>query len=172
MEFISKNNVGKLEFESIDEHKHFLQEAFSVSTQTDDPKSKINKNSAVGCIIVKNGKILSSSANILHERIKKSKLINDNLEKDRYHFIEHAERSAIFRAVNSGNSLIGSYLYCTRFPCSDCTRAIIATGISKIFLPENTTIESQNSVWHQSQTASNLMLTEANVSILYVDMFD
>ena len=59
-------------------------------------------------------------------------LIN-NREKKLF-YIEHAERNAIFAAVNSphADSVRYSTLICPWFACADCARAIVLNGIKKV----------------------------------------
>lgn len=45
----------------------------------------------------------------------------------------HAEMSAIIDASRRGVAVDGSYLYSTTFPCHECTRHIIASGIERVF---------------------------------------
>ncbi len=47
----------------------------------------------------------------------------------KYPFVCHAELNAI---LNSGFSLKGSRLYVTLFPCNECAKAIIQSGITQI----------------------------------------
>jgi len=47
----------------------------------------------------------------------------------KYLYAEHAERNAIY---NAARSLIGCTMYIMWFPCADCARAIIQSGIRKI----------------------------------------
>lgn len=46
---------------------------------------------------------------------------------------EHAERNAIAYAARYGVSTDQSELYCTHGPCLDCSRAIINSGILRVF---------------------------------------
>jgi len=48
----------------------------------------------------------------------------------------HAEMSAICDAARRGVSIKGCYLYTTTFPCHQCARHIVASGISKVFYIE------------------------------------
>lgn len=45
---------------------------------------------------------------------------------------EHAERSVIEQAARYGRKVEGSILYVTDMPCSECTKAIINSGIKKV----------------------------------------
>jgi dCMP deaminase len=46
--------------------------------------------------------------------------------------LEHAERNAIFDALLPRNLLKGATMYSTLFPCADCARAIVASGVSRL----------------------------------------
>lgn len=48
----------------------------------------------------------------------------------------HAEMAAISTAARLGLSLAGSSLYCTTFPCHNCSKHIVATGVSEVFYLE------------------------------------
>lgn len=46
--------------------------------------------------------------------------------------IVHAEMAAICTAARRGTPLLGSTLYTTTYPCHECARLIIATGIARV----------------------------------------
>jgi dCMP deaminase len=50
----------------------------------------------------------------------------------KYDFIEHAERSVIYKAAATGIPTAGGVLYCPWFACTDCARAIVMAGISEV----------------------------------------
>jgi dCMP deaminase len=50
----------------------------------------------------------------------------------KYHFVEHAERAAIYKAAEVGAATAGATLYCPWFACTDCARAIIQAGIKEV----------------------------------------
>lgn len=63
--------------------------------------------------------------------------INDNVPErlerpEKYFWMEHAERNAIFAAANSGVALRGCRIYQAGLPCMDCGRAILAVGIKEV----------------------------------------
>jgi len=57
-------------------------------------------------------------------------------EDTKYPYVEHSERNAIFNAARRGISLEGSvlYLYSEKgyYPCDECARAIIQSGIKEV----------------------------------------
>jgi cytidine deaminase len=58
------------------------------------------------------------------------------LDLTEYGRIVHAEMCAICDAARLGRSIKGATLYCTTFPCHNCTKHIIAVGIKKVIYME------------------------------------
>lgn len=63
--------------------------------------------------------------------------LNDNiaarqLRPEKYLWIEHAERNAIYNAARMGTSIIDCTIYCTGYPCMDCARGIVQSGIKEV----------------------------------------
>jgi len=50
--------------------------------------------------------------------------------------VVHAEMCAICDAARLGRSVKGAILYCTTFPCHNCTKHILASGISRVVYME------------------------------------
>ena len=80
----------------------------------------------VGSVIVDSDNVLVSTGyNSLPRGIEvdqaKRRLSRENGEK--YHWMEHAERNAIYNAARRGTVLRGCKLYVPWTPCTDCTRA-------------------------------------------------
>ncbi|WP_245656642.1 anti-phage dCTP deaminase [Novosphingobium naphthalenivorans] len=53
-----------------------------------------------------------------------------------YGRVVHAEMCAICDAARLGRSLKGATLFCTTFPCHNCTKHVLAAGISKVVFME------------------------------------
>jgi dCMP deaminase len=53
-------------------------------------------------------------------------------ENEKYYWFEHAERNAIYNSARAGISTDGCRLYVSLFPCSDCARGIIQSGIVQV----------------------------------------
>lgn len=51
---------------------------------------------------------------------------------EKYLWFEHAERNAIYNAAGSGTATTGCRMYVNSFPCADCARAIIQSGITQL----------------------------------------
>ncbi|HAS3051285.1 TPA: cytidine deaminase [Vibrio parahaemolyticus] len=68
----------------------------------------------------------------LHKVLKESK-ISDLTEFGR---VVHAEMDALLSCSRSGIPTTGSTLYCTTFPCHNCAKHIIASGINRVVYVE------------------------------------
>ena len=111
--------------------------------------SKANRKK-VGCLIVKNGMIISDGYNgtpkgfdnrcetsIMPESISSDDLSdhprNALITKPE---VLHAESNAITKLAKSTQSSIDSELYTTASPCLDCAKLIIQSGISRVIYNE------------------------------------
>lgn len=84
---------------------------------------------------------------------------------DKYLYTEHAERNAIFHAARHGVSIKGCTMYVTMFPCADCARAIIQSGIETLVAPKP---DVDHERWGPHFKASLVMLEEAGVKLIEV----
>ena len=99
--------------------------------------------------------------------------VNDNVAERherplKYSYTEHAERNAIFNAAAVGSKLQGSSMYLPWFPCSDCARAIIQSGIAKIYCYKPSGQE-RDKRWSDEFDVAFRMLREAGVEIYYIE---
>tara|TARA_B100000927_G_scaffold161479_1_gene130149 strand:+ start:13570 stop:13992 length:423 start_codon:yes stop_codon:yes gene_type:complete len=129
-----------------------------VSGLSDDPSR------GVGTIIVdQNNNILSYGSNTIPTGVIKDV---DRVNKpNKYKWIEHSERNAIYSAAKRGISLDGSKMYCTYFPCCDCARAIIQSGIIELITSKP---DINHEKWGESWNLASLMLEESGVKIRYI----
>ena len=86
----------------------------------------------------------------------------DRASGEKFHWIEHAERNAIYNAARAGANLDGCTLYVNRFPCADCGRAIIQSGITCVVCPP---IPKADGALDYSFQVSNTMLNEAGIRL-------
>lgn len=94
---------------------------------------------------------------------------DDKLERQerplKYKWFEHAERNAIYNAARHGKTLFGKSLYVTMFPCADCARAIIQSGIKTVYSYEP---NMDNERWCEHFKISIEMFEEAGIFVKYV----
>lgn len=82
----------------------------------------------VGCILVKNNRIISQGYNGFLPGFPHKSMVRDGHEQATV----HAEQNAITDCAKRGVSCDGATAYITHYPCVICTRLLIAAGIKKI----------------------------------------
>ena len=84
----------------------------------------------------------------------------------KYLWTEHAERNAIYNAASTGAKLKGCRIYCTLYPCADCARAIIQSGMNLIIAPEP---DWNDKTYAASFKVTSIMLEEAGVHVKLIE---
>lgn len=62
-----------------------------------------------------------------------------DFEETKYAYVCHAEENAIY---NSNAKTKGCKIYCVHFPCNECTKTIIQTGIKEIIYESDKLIDT------------------------------
>lgn len=103
-------------------NKEGIKLAEIVAQWSPDPSRK------TGCVIIRNAQDVGfGSCNQF------PKGVTPRLERPaKYTFIEHAERNAIYLAAKNGYKTEGATIYVNWFPCAECARAIVQSGIKKL----------------------------------------
>ena len=125
-------------------------------------------NTQIGVVVVgKDNEIVSTGYNSFPRGINDD--IDERQERpEKYFWFEHAERNAIYNAARIGVSKLGTTMYMTcGMSCSDCARAIINSGISKIVLRKGKGAKGDK--WNDSSIRSIQMFKEAGVIVEYYD---
>lgn len=136
----------------------WIQVADHIATWSKD------RSTQVGCVIVGNAnQVLSMGYNGFPRGV------NDDIEErhdrpDKYLWTEHAERNAIYNAARTGTALAGSTMYLPWYPCADCARAIIQSGIST--LVATAPVLGANPKWDHDFEVSKEMLLEGKVVVV------
>ena len=125
-------------------------------------------NTQIGVVVVgKDNEIVSTGYNSFPRGINDD--IDERQERpEKYFWFEHAERNASYNAARIGVSTLGTTMYMTcGMSCSDCARAIINSGISKIVLRKGKGAKGDK--WNDSSIRSIQMFKEAGVIVEYYD---
>ena len=85
--------------------------------------------------------------------------------ENRFIWMEHAERTALFEATRRGLATDGGMLVSTYFPCTDCARAIVLAGLKSVATPRP---EFDDPVWGESFRTSAAILSEGAVEVVYL----
>jgi dCMP deaminase len=134
----------------------FMRIAQEIATWSKD------RSRQVGCVIVgpKNEirstgynsfpRGLDDTAEYRHERPTK------------YRWTEHAERNAIYNAARIGVALEGCRMYVPWYPCMDCARAVVQSGITEIICVQPDPDDPQ---WAADFAEVPLLFEEAGVKV-------
>ena len=82
----------------------------------------------VGCLLVKENRIISQGYNGFLPGCPHISIVRDNHEQATI----HAEQNALCDCANRGVSTNECTVYITHYPCLICTRLLLAAGINKI----------------------------------------
>ena len=91
-------------------------------------KSNCDVRTAVIC--VKNGKVIGEVHNEIFESEMKAKSKSGKPERE---VALHAEAALMADCALKGISIRNAKVYCTRYPCVNCTRMLIKAGIKMIY---------------------------------------
>ena len=113
----AKNNKSRLEWD-----EYFMSIALLASCRS--PCERLH----VGSVIVKNNRIISMGYNGFISGIPHKSYIIDGHEQATI----HSEINAISDCAKRGVSINNSKIYITHFPCINCFKAIVSSGIKEI----------------------------------------
>lgn len=82
------------------------------------------------------------------------------------YWVEHAERNALYNACRHGTPLSGSIAVVTMFPCCDCARALIQSGIQLVVSEEP---DLNHERWGEHFKISIEMFKEAGVEVMLLN---
>lgn len=143
--------------------QYFFDMIDLVKKKSKDPSTK------VGCVITgPNHEVISTGFNGLPIGVD-DKYSPERYERPhKYLWAEHAERNAIYLAARRGVPLEGGTIYVNFYPCADCSRGIIQSGIKNVVVNELS--EEMNDFdllnrWEEQINVSLNMLHEAMVKI-------
>ena len=86
---------------------------------------------------------------------------------EKYFWMVHGESNAIYNAAMAGTSLKNSSLYITcGVPCCECAKAIINSGIKKVYCKSVCTTKNKEK-WEEAQRRSLEMLKECGVEVIF-----
>jgi len=91
------------------------------------------KRRKVGCIIVKDGQVISNGFNGTPSGFDNCCEDNNETKPE----VLHAESNALMKIARSTNSSIGSTMYLTCSPCFECAKLIIQSGIIRLVYKED-----------------------------------
>lgn len=89
------------------------------------------------------------------------------MRPQKYVWIEHAERNAIYTAARNGVPLNGCRLYLNWFPCADCARAILQAGIVEVVSVEP---DWNHETWGEQFVQAKELLSVGTVDLRFLPL--
>ena len=84
---------------------------------------------------------------------------------DKYAWIEHAERNALYRAARNGIPVRGCTMYVDLMRCADCARGIIQSDIKQVVVSHDRMRDYSNSVYREQHAIAEVLFKEAGVRL-------
>jgi dCMP deaminase len=138
--------------------EYFMGVALLASQRSKDPNTQVG-----ACIVDSSKRILSTGYNGFPHGCSDDEFPwnRDESKGDtKYQFVVHAELNAILNA--SGKTLFGSTVYVALFPCNECAKAIIQSGIKEVVYLSDKYHDSPSTM------ASRKMLSAAGVKLTHI----
>jgi len=137
--------------------RRFYDMALLVATWSKDPKRQVG-----AVVVTEDGRNISVGYNGFPRGVKDLEArLGD--EEMRQALTVHAELNAIY---NARFDLRGCTIYSTKFPCHECAKGIIQTGVVRVVSSLPTKYTGACGTWAVSQEYADLMLREAGVTIV------
>ena len=131
--------------------EYFMGIAMLAAKRSKDPSTQVG-----ACIVSPDNIIISTGYNGMPKGCSDDEFPWDREgDETKYPYVVHAELNAILNA--NGRDLRGSRLYVALFPCNECAKAIIQSGVQEVVYLSDKYCGS----WEN--TASKRMLTAAGV---------
>ncbi len=132
--------------------EYFMGIAMLAAKRSKDPSTQVG-----ACIVSKDNIIISTGYNGMPKGCSDDEFPWEREgEVTKYPFVVHAELNAILNA--SGRDLRGSRVYVALFPCNECAKAIIQSGVEEVLYLSDKYADTM------SNLASKRMLTAAGVA--------
>ena len=136
--------------------EYFMGVAMLAAKRSKDPSTQVG-----ACIVDDSNRILSTGYNGFPLGCSDDEYpwarSGEEQNETKYPFVVHAELNAILN--NRGKNLAGSRIYVALFPCNECAKAIIQSGIREVVYL------SDKYAATPSMQASRRMLASAGVTV-------
>ena len=133
--------------------EYFMGIAMLAAKRSKDPNTQVG-----ACIVSQDNIIISTGYNGMPKGCSDDEYPWErDGDQTKYPYVVHAELNAVLNA--NGRDLRGSKLYVALFPCNECAKAIIQSGISEVVYYGDKYHDSDSSV------AARFMFKKAGVRL-------
>lgn len=140
--------------------EYFMGIALLAAQRSKDPSTQVG-----ACIVSEDNIIISTGYNGMPKGCSDDEYPWEREGKDtKYPYVVHAELNAILNA--HGRSLQGSKLYVTLFPCNECAKAIIQSGVKEFYYLSDKYADTPSTLASKRMIESaGVKFTQLNTSI-------
>ena len=143
--------------------EYFMGVAMLAARRSKDPNTQVG-----ACIVSQDNIIISTGYNGMPKGCSDDEFPWDrkgeNEAATKYPYVVHAELNAILNA--SGRDLRGSRIYVALFPCNECAKAIIQSGIKEvIYLSDQYHDTMLNLVSKRMLSAAGVKFTQLKTTV-------
>lgn len=141
--------------------EYFMSIAILSAMRSKDPSTQVG-----ACIVNKENRIVSVGYNGFPRGCSDDDFPwtkGEDVEDSKYLYVTHAELNAILNC--RGANLTGTKIFVTHFPCNECTKAIIQSGIEEVIYLENPHNDRKDIMASQKMfNAANIRYREYSLS--------
>ena len=138
--------------------QYFMSIALLAAKRSKDPSTQVGS-----CIVTQDNRVIGIGWNGMPKCkhwLNNDSLLpwgkdSDNALENKYMYVVHSEPNAILHA---SESVKGCTMYLTWFPCNECAKTIVQSGISKLVYLHDTSAR-----YRESMKAARIMLDSADV---------
>lgn len=131
MSKLNKNILGNKRKDYLSWDEFFIGIAKLAAGRSKDPSTQVG-----ACIVSSDNRILSIGYNGTPNGFDDDKFPwnreGENRNETKYPYVCHAELNAILNCFGSRKDLVGAKIYVDLFPCNECAKVIIQSGISEV----------------------------------------
>ena len=133
----------------------------------------------VGCVAVMENRIIASGYNgppagMLHcadlGGCLREKLRVPSGERHELCRAVHAEQNVIIQAAMLGIPLKGAEIYCTTFPCVQCSKMLLNCGIARLYYCERYDDPLADELWNDSGAPQCIKIDAPKAALLLLEM--
>ena len=128
---IPKSNFGGKRETYLSWDETFMLSAVVTSSRSKDPSSQVG-----ACIVGKDNRILSLGYNGAPNGWDDNKFPwqrdSEDYNYTKYPYVIHAKMNALLNYKGDNKDLVGSTVYVTLFPCSNCAKFLAQAGVKRV----------------------------------------
>lgn len=126
-----------------------------------------DRSRQVGCVIADDDRIVRS---IGYNGFPRG--VNDDVEvrhgrPAKYLWTEHAERNALYNAARLGVAVKGCTIYIPWYPCVDCARAIVQSGLREVVAVEP---DWNDPTWKEHFRVTKELFEEVDIRVRWTSL--